>query len=34
MKKSIIKNILEILAISSMAVMIVSFITIYAFNFA
>ncbi len=33
MKKSIIKNILEILAISSMAVMIVSFITIYAFNF-
>lgn len=33
MKKSIIKNILEILAISSMAVMIVSFITIYAFDF-
>lgn len=33
MKKSIIKNFLEILAIASMAVMIVSFVTIYAFNF-
>lgn len=33
MKKSIIKNILEILAIASMSVMIVSFIAINAFNF-
>lgn len=33
MKKSIIKNFLEILSIASMAVMIVSFVTIYAFNF-